>query len=155
MKTKFAIGFLIGLLVLGSVRAWSVDDKTAFEAAKRKAADLHASLISQASPPARAKISAAAVASRKYLAGCGRRCDLQAFLSRDLKARFPRLTQREVDLLMALVFAETLNATGDDSQLINIDLQDTLQKQQQFIQTISNIMKAQHDTLKAIIQNLR
>jgi hypothetical protein len=50
-----------------------------------------------------------------------------------------------------LAFAET----ADISQLLQLDVQDKLQKQQQFVQTISNIMKNEHDTLKAIIQNLR
>ncbi len=53
---------------------------------------------------------------------------------------------------MALIFAETLT---DMTQQMQLDLQDTLQKQQEFIQTISNIMKNQHDTLKAIINNMR
>jgi hypothetical protein len=48
-----------------------------------------------------------------------------------------------------------LNSMGDMSQLQQLQLQDAMQKQQQVIQTISNIMKNQHDTLKSIIQNLK
>jgi hypothetical protein len=48
-----------------------------------------------------------------------------------------------------------LNTLQDMSQLDQLSLQDAMQKQQQMIQTISNIMKTQHDTLQAIIRNLR
>ena len=48
-----------------------------------------------------------------------------------------------------------LSSVGDDAQLANIDLQNSLQKQQQTLQTMSNILKSQHDTLKAIINNVR
>lgn len=50
---------------------------------------------------------------------------------------------------------EQLQGIGDDAQLANIDLQNALQKQQQTMQMMSNIMKSQHDTLKAIINNMR
>jgi len=53
------------------------------------------------------------------------------------------------------VLDEMLASAGDDSQMANIDLQNTLQKQQQTLQTLSNILKSQHDTLKAIISNVR
>jgi hypothetical protein len=141
---------MAGLFALGTVQA--ATSQTAFESTKRKALELHSSLISQAAPAVRAKISASALAVRKYLAECGRKCDLYQFCSKDLKARFTRLTAREVHVLMALVYAETVS---DMSQQMQLDLQDTMQEQQQFIQTISNIMKAEHDTLKAIINNLR
>ena len=152
MKTKLAIGFLVVPLILGTVQAAPPDGKTVFETTRRKALDLHASLIAQAAPPVRAKIAASAAATRKYLTTCGLNCNLYRFLSQDLGGRFKRPAEREIHLLMALVFAETV---GDDSQLSNLDLQDKLQKQQQFIQTISNIIKSDHDTLKAIIDNLR
>jgi len=48
-----------------------------------------------------------------------------------------------------------MNSIGDMSTLQQLELQDTLQKEQQFIQTISNIMKMQQDTMKSIIQNLK
>ena len=53
------------------------------------------------------------------------------------------------------VMKDKLSAIGDDAQMANIDLQNSLQKQQQLLQTISNISKNQHDTLKSIIQNMR
>jgi hypothetical protein len=49
---------------------------------------------------------------------------------------------------------EMLSSTGDDAQLANLDLQDALQKQQQTLQMMSNILKNQHDTAKHIIQKL-
>jgi hypothetical protein len=50
---------------------------------------------------------------------------------------------------------KTIENTGDDQLLVNIDLQNILQKQQQVLQTMSNVMKTMHDTTKSIIQNLR
>jgi hypothetical protein len=41
-------------------------------------------------------------------------------------------------------------STGDDAQLANTDLQSALQKQKQTLQTLSSVMKAQHDTAMAV-----
>jgi hypothetical protein len=49
---------------------------------------------------------------------------------------------------------EELSTVGDDAQLANIDLQNTLQKQQQTLQTMSNVSKAAHDTAMAIIRKI-
>jgi hypothetical protein len=60
------------------------------------------------------------------------------------------------ELEQAIPNAETnLNTLEEISQLQQLELQDAMQKQAQFVQTISNIMKNQHDTLKGIIQNMR
>ena len=47
-----------------------------------------------------------------------------------------------------------LSSVGDDSQLANIDLQNNLQKQQQILQTISNVSKMLHDTAMAVIRKI-
>jgi len=49
---------------------------------------------------------------------------------------------------------EKLNGVGDDAQLANVDLQNVLQKQQQTMQTMSNISKMLHDTALAIIRKI-
>lgn len=49
---------------------------------------------------------------------------------------------------------KTLNTIGDDAQLANIDLQNMLQKQQQILQTMSNISKMLHDTAMAVIRKI-
>ena len=49
---------------------------------------------------------------------------------------------------------EKLKSIGDDAQLANIDLQNTLQKQQQTIQILSNISKVLHDTAMAVIRKI-
>ena len=49
---------------------------------------------------------------------------------------------------------QTLSSAGDDAQLANIDLQNMLQKQQQTLQTISNVSKMLHDTAMAIIRKI-
>ena len=46
---------------------------------------------------------------------------------------------------------DELASVGDDAQLANIDLQNALQKQQQTMQTMSNVSKMLHDTGMAII----
>jgi hypothetical protein len=47
-----------------------------------------------------------------------------------------------------------LNTTGDDAQLATIDLQNALQRQQQILQTMSNISKMLHDSAMAIIRKI-
>ena len=47
-----------------------------------------------------------------------------------------------------------LNSVGDDAQLANVDLQNTLQKQQQTLQMMSNISKQVHDTAMSVIRKI-
>ena len=47
-----------------------------------------------------------------------------------------------------------LSSIGDDAQLVNIDLQNSLQKQQQVLQTMSNVSKMLHDTAMAVIRKI-
>lgn len=47
-----------------------------------------------------------------------------------------------------------LNSVGDDAQLANVDLQNILQKQQQAIQTLSNVSKSCHDTAMSVIRKM-
>lgn len=49
---------------------------------------------------------------------------------------------------------QQLSSVGDDAQLANIDLQNALQKQQQTLQTISNVSKMLHDTAMAVIRKI-
>jgi hypothetical protein len=49
---------------------------------------------------------------------------------------------------------QKLSSLGDDAQLANIDLQNMLQKQQQTLQTLSNVSKMLHDTGMAIIRKI-
>lgn len=65
-----------------------------------------------------------------------------------------RLSASELDKEIRNV-EDSLNFLEDMTNLWNITLQDQMQRLAQQIQTISNIMKNQHETLKAIIQNLR
>ena len=64
------------------------------------------------------------------------------------------LTQNNADDVTTDI-KEGLERIGDDGQLSNIDLQNNLQKQQQTLQTISNIQKAHHDVAMKSIQNTR
>jgi hypothetical protein len=49
---------------------------------------------------------------------------------------------------------EALNTVGDDSQLANVDLQNSLQAQQQVLQMMSNISKTLADTALSIIRKI-
>jgi hypothetical protein len=68
----------------------------------------------------------------------------------DTRSRKAR-TRMEENLLKS---EKDLAALGDELQLVNIDLQNALQKQQQTLQTISNVSKLMHDTAMAIIRKM-
>jgi len=150
MKNRVFIRTFAVILALGPLLA--APEKMSFQTAKAQAIELHRSLIGFATPPVRAKITASAQAARTYLAKCGKACDLETFLSKDLQRRFARAGGDKLRLLEALVFAETFRDMGPMDQL---NLQDTMEKQAQILQLISNISKMIHDTLKGIIQNMR
>jgi len=48
-----------------------------------------------------------------------------------------------------------LTPMGGDGQLANLDLQNAMQKQQQILQTLSNMQKARHDTAMNSIRNMK
>jgi prefoldin subunit 5 len=52
-------------------------------------------------------------------------------------------------------FEARLQSVGDDAQLANVELQMLLQKVQEIMQVLSNISKTQHETIIAIIRNLK
>lgn len=54
--------------------------------------------------------------------------------------------------LDAVAGGSDLSTIGDDAQLANIDMQNALQKQQQLLQTMSNVSKMLHDTSMSIIR---
>jgi hypothetical protein len=49
---------------------------------------------------------------------------------------------------------DKLDSVGDDAQLANVDLQNTLQRQQQTLQMLSNISKLMHDTVLSVIRKI-
>ncbi len=49
---------------------------------------------------------------------------------------------------------QQLSTVGSDAQLATIDLQNSLQKQQQTLQTMSNMAKNLHDTARAVIRKV-
>ena len=58
-------------------------------------------------------------------------------------------------LQKSINLTQELNTIGDDAQLKKLDLQDKLRKMQEMMQLVSNMLKNDHDTLKAILQNLK
>jgi hypothetical protein len=123
-----------------------------FESTRNEALELYASLISRAAPQVRAKISASALAFKNYLAQCSRSCDLYQFCLKDLTARFTSLTDTQVHLLMALVFAE---GVSNMSQQMQLQLKTVMQIETRFMIAISNVMKSQTNALNASISNIR
>jgi septal ring factor EnvC (AmiA/AmiB activator) len=52
-------------------------------------------------------------------------------------------------------WTDMLNSVGDDAQLANVEMQNIVQKQQQMLQMLSNISKNLHDTIRAVVNNLK
>lgn len=73
----------------------------------------------------------------------------------DLKANDRRVKRSDSKLDDQIKKLEAqLQAIGDDAQLANVDLQNTLQKQQQVLQTMSNISKMLYDTAQSVIRKM-
>jgi len=70
-----------------------------------------------------------------------------------LPKRFSSSDLREIEAEIEN-WEEKLNTMGDDAQLANVDMQNVLQKQQQYLQMMSNISKMQHDTAMAVISKM-
>jgi hypothetical protein len=49
---------------------------------------------------------------------------------------------------------ERLRIIGEDAQLANVDMQNALQRQQQTLQTMSNISRMLHDTAQSVIRKM-
>lgn len=73
-------------------------------------------------------------------------------MKRQIRDEITRTRQNMEDYIRSL--EDKLSSFGDDSQLANIDLQSALQRQQQTIQTMSNVSKMLHDTAMSIIRNI-
>ena len=69
--------------------------------------------------------------------------------ARKLQQKEKTLKNNERDL------DSTYQTMSDMSQQLQLQLQDAMNKQQQAMQILSNIMKNQHDTLKSIIRNMK
>jgi hypothetical protein len=63
------------------------------------------------------------------------------------------MTREQAASYIAEIEAQ-LNTLNDDAQLANVDLQNTLQKQQQTLQMMSNISKMLHDTAMSTIRKI-
>jgi len=73
------------------------------------------------------------------------------FISRSLSSINQQINALDTGIM---VLEEKLSSVGDDTQLATIDLQNMLQKQQQTLQTMSNVSKAAHDTAMSIIRKI-
>jgi len=104
------------------------------------------------------------------IAGSGDKIDVNDLVQGVLKqsylecSRDPQLQAEKVDRLSKKQkeirnriskLQEELNSAGEDTQLANMDLQNSLQRQQQTLQMMSNISKALHDSATSVIQNIK
>lgn len=78
---------------------------------------------------------------------------IQQRSGRDRATRQLQLMKQELDKTIE-EWEQKLSSVGDDAQLANIELQNMMQKQQQTLQTLSNVSKTAHDTAMAIIRNI-
>jgi cell division septum initiation protein DivIVA len=80
-------------------------------------------------------------------------------VTRQLTALRPQVTQvkSQIGQLESELKAmeERMATIGDINQMMAMQLQESMNKQQQLLQMISNMMKAMHDQAKTIINNMR
>ncbi|NIM25937.1 MAG: hypothetical protein GTN97_02230 [Nitrosopumilaceae archaeon] len=79
-----------------------------------------------------------------------RESDLE-FITRNLASIDQKINSLQTGVK---VLEEKISTLGDDAELANIDLQNALQKQQQTLQTMSNVSKALHDTAMSVIRKI-
>ncbi|MGD8240901.1 MAG: hypothetical protein PVH68_20285 [Armatimonadota bacterium] len=72
-----------------------------------------------------------------------------------LTFRTKRLSSETQVAAEIAAYEKQLQTQTDMSQMMMLQLQQTMQKRQQAFQMLSNLMKNMHDTAKAIIQNMR
>ena len=87
--------------------------------------------------------------------------DLYQAATSEVRKRFSSWAEWDrpgVDVVSFYVLGEILedfmDSTGDESQLVNVDLQNAMQKEQQVIATLSKILKKTEDAQKEIIESL-
>jgi uncharacterized protein involved in exopolysaccharide biosynthesis len=73
-------------------------------------------------------------------------------MKKQIRAEISRI--RESTEIYISSLEKELNAIGDDAQLVNIDMQNMLQKQQQTLQMMSSISKMLYDTAMAVIRKI-
>ena len=74
----------------------------------------------------------------------------------DLQKKLAALEKKRTDLVRKIKYLENkLDTMRDMNQQLRLQLQDAMNKSQQAVQLLSNILKNQHDTLKAIIRNIK
>lgn len=66
----------------------------------------------------------------------------------------PSYARLRAEMAATVSTLERLRASGTETE-VNIELQNSLQRQQQTFTTLSNIMKTKHDTAKNAISNIR
>ncbi len=79
-----------------------------------------------------------------------RESDLE-FITRNLASIDQKINSLQTGVK---VLVDKISTLVDDAELANIDLQNALQKQQQTLQTMSNVSKALHDTAMSVIRKI-
>ena len=106
--------------------------------------------ISTSTEPSSARISAKQIGESKAQYN---QSDLE-FISRKLSSVDQQIKSLDTGIK---VMEQKLASLGDDKQMsqMQMQLQDAMNKQQQTLQTMSNVSKMLHDTAKAAINNVR
>ena len=75
---------------------------------------------------------------------------------KDLRAKAQKMQKESLKMQREVaVLNKTLAGMGDDAQLQNLKIQQSLQKSTQMIQMMSNLMRTNHDTMNKIIRNMK
>ena len=93
---------------------------------------------------------------KRYVAGqtqTGRTFDLPLTLQ-GIKAHADTIVKARTEAERARIQSRT-GSMGDQQQQTQVALQNLLQRQQQALQVISNILKAMHESATSIIQNMK
>ena len=78
-------------------------------------------------------------------------------IEENTRKKFPVLKVEEIDMVKAMAYAswiKSIREMNEEDQLANIDLQNTLEKQQQAMNMMSNLSKAARDTAMAVIRKI-
>ena len=75
---------------------------------------------------------------------------------KDLRAKAQKIQMESLKIQKeAIVLKKLLGGMGDDSQLQNLKMQQSMQKSTQMIQMMSNLIRVNHDSMNKIIRNMK
>ncbi len=151
MKKTLLTGLALVLLGLGFPGA-DLGAQGKSEAIPGRLLQLRSAVISRALPSVRARIGASSAAVLQYAATCGRACDLESFLRSDLKARFSRLSDTELRILMGLTLADSFAACSESRA---VRLNDLVQSKNTLVAMMTSLLNESNSASSAILSNIK